>query len=248
MDEVETAAADPAAADGMAALLEQAIGWLEAGGPVVAILAAMSVAALAIVLAKWWQFTAAGVGRTGRVRRALALHRESPMHEARAPLERARKPLAEGTALAGAGRSAGGQPEETLRETATRTGAARLEDLRGYLRPLEVIASLSPLLGLFGTVLGMIEAFRAMEAAGSQVDPSILSGGIWEALLTTAVGLAVAIPAVAAHNWLDRRVERLAHQMEDAISQVFTQAAVRPAAEQDQRHAERRTPFFAAAD
>jgi biopolymer transport protein ExbB len=56
------------------------------------------------------------------------------------------------------------------------------------------------LLGLFGTVLGMVEAFRQLELAGSQVDPAVLSGGIWQALLTTAVGLAVAIPAVLAHN------------------------------------------------
>ncbi len=57
----------------------------------------------------------------------------------------------------------------------------------------------------------MIEAFRQLEAAGNQVNPAILSGGIWEALLTTAVGLAVAIPAVVALNWLERRIERLAH-------------------------------------
>jgi biopolymer transport protein ExbB len=85
-----------------------------------------------------------------------------------------------------------------------------------------VIGTLSPLLGLFGTVLGMIEAFRRLEAAGSRVDPSILSGGIWGALLTTAVGLAVAIPTIAALNWLERRVERLAHDMDDAAARVFT--------------------------
>src|SRR3546814_3183218 len=77
-----------------------------------------------------------------------------------------------------------------------RCGNEALEGLRGQLGALEVIGSVSPLLGLFGTVLGMIEAFRQLAEAGSQVSPAILSAGIWEALLTTAVGLAVAIPVV----------------------------------------------------
>jgi biopolymer transport protein ExbB len=86
---------------------------------------------------------------------------------------------------------------------------------------LEVIAALSPLLGLFGTVLGMIKAFQKLELAGSNVDPSILSGGIWEALLTTAIGLAVAIPAVLLVNYFDRIIDRTRHQMEDAATQIF---------------------------
>jgi biopolymer transport protein ExbB len=90
------------------------------------------------------------------------------------------------------------------------------------LRPLEVIANLSPLLGLMGTVLGMISAFQNMEGAGNQVDPSVLSGGIWQALLTTAVGLAVAIPVVAAYNWLDRKVERISSRMNNKVTRVFT--------------------------
>jgi biopolymer transport protein ExbB len=78
-------------------------------------------------------------------------------------------------------------------------------------------------------VLGMIEAFQRLQAAGSQVDPAILSGGIWQALLTTAVGLTVAIPVVLAHAWLERRVEHCGHQMEDAATRVFTRAVAVPA-------------------
>lgn len=81
------------------------------------------------------------------------------------------------------------------------------------LRPLEVIATVAPLLGLFGTVLGMIEAFKAMEAAGAQVDPAVLSGGIWQALLTTAVGLGVAIPVSLIHSLFERQHESLSLQM-----------------------------------
>lgn len=109
-----------------------------------------------------------------------------------------------------------------MKEELDRVASLRLNQLRAYLRPLEVIASLSPLLGLLGTVLGMIVAFQQMEAAGNQVDPSVLSGGIWQALLTTAVGLAVAIPAVMAHNWMERKVERVAALMSDTVTRIFT--------------------------
>jgi biopolymer transport protein ExbB len=90
------------------------------------------------------------------------------------------------------------------------------------------------LLGLFGTVLGMIEAFRAMEAAGARVDPSILSGGIWQALLTTAVGLGVAIPVSIAHSWLERRVEVEASSMQDKLDRLMTLYCKDQAACQDQ--------------
>lgn len=86
--------------------------------------------------------------------------------------------------------------------------AARLLDQqKSGMRLLEVIAATAPLVGLLGTVIGMIEAFQQLQAAGSQVDPSQLSGGIWQALLTTAAGLVVALPALAAWHYFDRRFE-----------------------------------------
>ena len=112
--------------------------------------------------------------------------------------------------------------EDTIREEVTRVAAGHLRNLRAYFRGLEVIATLSPLIGLLGTVIGMIEAFQQLEAAGSRANPAILSGGIWVALLTTAAGLAVAIPTVAVLNWLEGTVEQLRHDMEDAVTQVFT--------------------------
>jgi biopolymer transport protein ExbB len=116
-----------------------------------------------------------------------------------------------------------GIAEAKVREEAWRYGSDILESLRALFRPLEVIATLAPLLGLFGTVLGMIEAFRQLQSAGNQVNPSILSGGIWEALLTTAVGLAVAIPVVAVLSWMERRVDRVAYELESIVTQVFTE-------------------------
>lgn len=102
----------------------------------------------------------------------------------------------------------------------SRIARLTLKHLGSYVRVLEVIAITAPLLGLLGTVLGMIEAFQAMEAAGSQVDPGVLSGGIWKALLTTAVGLAVAIPASLCTSWLERRHENVAELFADDIGRL----------------------------
>lgn len=87
------------------------------------------------------------------------------------------------------------------------SASQEFDRLRNGMRVLELIAATAPLLGLLGTVLGMIEAFQKLEEAGSQVDPSLLSGGIWQALLTTAAGLIVAMPALAAWHAFDRRLE-----------------------------------------
>ena len=75
----------------------------------------------------------------------------------------------------------------------------------------------------------MISAFQAVQSAGNRVDPSILSGGIWVALLTTAAGLIIAIPAAAAHNWMEGVVYRAQRAMEDAVTRVFTGQIVPPA-------------------
>ena len=87
--------------------------------------------------------------------------------------------------------------ERYLREEVSRLSQERLEYYDSNLDTLKVIAMVAPLLGLLGTVFGMIDAFQQMEMAGNNINPSTLSGGIWEALLTTAVGLSVAIPTVS---------------------------------------------------
>jgi biopolymer transport protein ExbB len=222
----DAAIPDGPAPEGLAATLDMVL----AGGPVVLILAAMSVAATAIVLLKLWQFARAGLGRRRAVGRALALAEAGDMSGAHQAAQRAGGPAAAVLALAAAGRL-DGWDEPRLREAAWARGVALVEGLRAWSRPLETIATLAPLLGLFGTVLGMIAAFAQMEAAGARVDPSVLSGGIWEALLTTAAGLAVAIPAAAAAAWFDRRVEREEHLIEATMAAFFTGAAAAPRAE-----------------
>jgi len=85
------------------------------------------------------------------------------------------------------------------------------EEVRGlsrYLQALATIANITPLLGLLGTVIGMIKAFMVIQEMGGKVNAAVLAGGIWEAMLTTALGLAVALPTIVAHSYLVAQVDR----------------------------------------
>ena len=108
---------------------------------------------------------------------------------------------------------------ESLEADLARRGNRLLNDCARYLRPLELIAYLSPLLGLLGTVLGMIEAFRGLEEQSAQGGAGLLAGGIWEALLTTAVGLGIAIPMTAAHALLEGQVKGISERLSDVLEQ-----------------------------
>lgn len=210
--------------------LSRVADFLALGGPVVWILVLLSHLVVAIALLKLWQFGRMGLFQGGNnrdIEDALANFSQGGTADALTCLQSAREPsaaLLRHALLHLQRRKLHGQ---LLQDELTRFAQAQLNPLRAFLRPLEVIANLSPLLGLFGTVIGMIEAFQAMQQAGSQVDPSVLSGGIWVALLTTAVGLAVAMPAVLLHSWLERLTERTAARMQDSVARLFTLDAER---------------------
>ncbi len=201
---------------------------LNAGGPVVAILLLMSFVALTLVLLKLLQFQRARLWQRQPAQQALLLWQQGQDELALSKASTSANPTAQAMALAMRGLSTA-QPEAVVREEVLRFGSDALFQLRRGLRPLEVIGSLAPLLGLLGTVQGMIAAFQQLEGAGNKVNPAILSGGIWEALLTTAVGLCVAIPVVALLNYLERRVDHQAHEMDNLVTQVFTRALHRQA-------------------
>jgi biopolymer transport protein ExbB len=172
----------------------------EAGGPVVVILMGVAVLTLAVALYKLWQFWTSGVGRHRALGDAVQAWDRGDRAVARAALTRSSSYLAPVIDMAFSAR-----PDMTERlQAEVESRFARLE--RGF-RFLDSVAQLAPLLGLFGTVLGMIEAFRSLQDAGAQVDPSILAGGIWVALLTTAVGLVVAMPTALILSWLESRME-----------------------------------------
>ncbi|WP_430512339.1 MotA/TolQ/ExbB proton channel family protein [Pannonibacter phragmitetus] len=121
--------------------------------------------------------------------------------------------------------AAGQMDRSAIEDEIARVATQQLHSLQSGTRALDNIAQLAPLLGLFGTVLGMIDAFQALQNAGDSVDPSILAGGIWVALLTTAAGLAVAMPVAALlamfESWIE--AERIA--VETLSAQVLVDVA-----------------------
>ncbi|MAM86798.1 MAG: flagellar motor protein MotA [unclassified Hahellaceae] len=195
------------------------------GGPVVWTLFIFSIVAVTIAIAKLWQYTIQlRLADTAPDRaldlldagdRSAALQLVADRKSLRARIVRQVLQVFEQAGLA---------PDEA-REEAMRQARVDAAELTSYLRVLEVIATLAPLLGLLGTVMGMIEAFKAMEVAGANVDPSVLSGGIWQALLTTAIGLAVAIPVSLLHSWFERRSELEAAAIENQLQRMFTAEA-----------------------
>lgn len=170
------------------------------GGPVVLILIAVSILTMAVIFYKLWQFSAAGVGRHTALKAALQAWDAGQIAQAKLHLGQSKSYFAPVLSL--------GIQNNARRERLEAEAETRFLQLERGFKLLDTVAQLAPLLGLFGTVLGMISAFQALQEAGSQVDPSILAGGIWVALLTTATGLVVAMPTAAVLTWLEARMDR----------------------------------------
>jgi biopolymer transport protein ExbB len=105
-------------------------------------------------------------------------------------------------------------PKWKMEERLSEVGQEEMNKQNKYIRGLEVIASITPLMGLLGTVIGMVQAFNKVAEHKGIVDPSLLAGGIWEALLTTAAGLSVAIPTMVMLHYFTRRSEKVAFNLE----------------------------------
>ncbi|RNF33828.1 flagellar motor protein MotA [Paracoccus methylarcula] len=194
------------------------------GGWTMWLIASLSVATLAVVLWKLFSLSRLGVWGGSHSRRAIALWAEGRRREAMAevrgrPSARARVAQAAiGTSLDPA------IDDKTAREETARIARQTLYRAREGLRALELIATIAPLLGLLGTVLGMITAFQVLQESGNRADPSALAGGIWEALLTTAAGMAVAIPAGVALSWFESIADQLQADLEDLATRIFVKA------------------------
>ncbi len=124
------------------------------------------------------------------------------------------------------------QGRDRVREALQDAGAAEVPRLEEHLGLLATVAQLAPLIGLLGTVLGFIQTFGRMQEAGLTAHVGQLSGGIWQALVCAAAGLALAIPAHAAHNYLVNRINSIVLDMERAsteVVQMVTEGAKPPA-------------------
>ena len=202
-------------------ILSGAATLLELGGPVVGILIAASVLGLALALVKFIQFSGVGRAAMGRMDKAIDLWQQGDHAKALKMLDGSRLSIAADIRFGLEKRSE--HDPDILHDELLRRAAAFLRGYSRNLRPLELIYYLAPVLGLLGTVLGMIDAFKGLAvSAGASGESSALAGGIWEALLTTAVGLSIAIPFAVMHALLESRLEFLADEVTDLITRVLT--------------------------
>ena len=192
---------------------------IQSGGAVVVVLLILSIIATALTLIKALQFFSAGVGRHRGVARAVASWSQGGRDEANAALRTSPSPASR--VFQHAMNVTQSLSLEAAREDVMRVAQEELRGMRRHLRAIEIIAQSAPLLGLLGTVIGMIQAFKQLEAVGSAVDPSQLAGGIWTALLATALGLTVAIVFSIVGAWLESRVENERSVIETSLSGFF---------------------------
>ncbi|UWR83478.1 MotA/TolQ/ExbB proton channel family protein [Phaeobacter inhibens] len=197
----------------------QAAKFLRDGGPSIWAIAALSVITMALILWKIWRLALIGAWSRGKAGRAVAAFERGEQDTAR-DIVRGRRGI-RSKVVASALASVCTLPEDRAREETARVAKLHLASAGTGLGALELIATIAPLLGLLGTVLGMIAAFQALQAAGSKADPALLAGGIWEALLTTAAGMAVAIPASAALTWFEAVITRIRRDVEDSATRIF---------------------------
>ncbi|MEL6665445.1 MAG: MotA/TolQ/ExbB proton channel family protein [Pseudomonadota bacterium] len=187
----------------------------EMGGPVLMLLLAVSIYTLTVILLKGWQFRTARVNKGHQIRQAIASWDRGDHDRALSEIEASRHFLAPVIALGMQQR--GGVGLNKRLESEAEQNLMPME--RGF-RILDMVAQLAPLLGLLGTVIGMIEAFQALQDAGSQVDPAALAGGIWVALLTTAAGLTVAMPTSVALSWFEAQMDEARSLADYAFSVI----------------------------
>ena len=183
------------------------------GGPVMLILLGLSIISLTIIIIKIFQFYKSDIYNGNKILPVYNLLEDNKISQSRELLNSIIHPSSNIITSILDNKNLSNEDREN---EVSIIGEKQLRNLEFLLKPLEVISNVAPLLGLLGTVIGMITAFSKLENAGSKVDPAILAGGIWEALLTTAFGLIVAIPALAAFYWLDGKVDKVREEMRHA--------------------------------
>lgn len=184
---------------------------VKSGGWLMLPIIACSIVALGIVIERFWSLQRKKVMPEYLMRQILQLHQEQKLNLADIAKLRSSSPL--GRILA-AGLVNRNHDKEVMKEAIVEVGRQVVHELERYLNTLGTIASISPLLGLLGTVIGMIKVFSVIVTAGVG-DPGILAGGISEALITTAAGLSVAIPSLMFHRYFSGLIDMLVIGMEE---------------------------------
>lgn len=190
------------------------------GGPIVYILIVLSVCSIALIIIKTLHLRSAMSGGANR-QKAFDLWGAGNKTDAINIIRSEETPAARILGFAMTGLLAG-KPRSVLNTELEWRAGAEVSNMQRHIRLLELIAMISPLLGLLGTVLGMIQSFQELALAEGAANASLLAAGIWQALLTTAAGLVVAIPAAIGATLLSERVERATQHIEAVIGQLFT--------------------------
>lgn len=202
--------------------------FFSVGGVPMYFIALCSVAAVALMIECTIRIERARTDLPSLLRPVAAFVRDGRWDDALRHADREAKPAGR---VARAGLEKLTPPERAgaraeVREALEDAAERELAGLERRLDLLSIIAHVTPLIGLLGTVLGMIEAFMQIQkAGGGPVNQTVLSGGIWKALLTTAAGLSVAIPVYVAHRVLEGRVQRHAEDFERIATDVLGMAS-----------------------
>ncbi len=209
-------------ADTSAVELDSVLDMVLNGGPLMVPIGLCSVIALAYVVERSIRLREGELGSRSLGRRILdALGADGPGQALHVCEERPR-PLAR---ILGAGLRRSAAPVAEMEKAVEDAGSREVKRLSANLRPLIVIGVIAPLLGLLGTVWGMIEAFSSIALKDGLGKPELLASGISQALITTAAGLCVAIPTQAAYYWFKGRIDRFARRTEDFYLEIEQQLA-----------------------
>ncbi len=184
---------------------------MQAGGWLMLPILLCSVVASAIVLERLWTLRRRRVMPSGLVTKICRWHRDGELTDERIEAIRRGSPLGR---MLTAGLINRRHSREVMKEAINDTGRQVVARLERYLNTLGTIASVAPLLGLLGTVIGMIDVFSVIMSAGVG-DAGVLAGGISKALITTAAGLSVAIPTLMFYRYFNSRVGKLAIALEE---------------------------------
>lgn len=191
------------------------------GGWVMYVIVSLSIYVLGIILFKAYQFYSSGVFNTKFIDRVMSLIKRGELTDASAMLAKEKGPIARIMRVSVEGVMNREITMKSREAEIARVGSGELRYLESHMRGLEMASSIGPLLGLLGTVIGMIAAFSKLAQSGSRVDPSMLAGGIWQALITTVGGLCVAVPAMASYYLIDSIIERIRATMRDVTIQTL---------------------------
>jgi len=186
------------------------IEFIQQGGVVMYVILAVSVISLTLIFERAWSLRRSQIAPEDVLSRIEKAVREGDVEQALALAKKSDTTM--GRILWTAIRNRGA-PREVLKEVIEEVGRQEVAYLERFIGALGVIAAISPLLGLLGTVIGMIEVFQNISLVGVG-KPDVLAGGISKALNTTAAGLTVAIPSLVAYRYFEARVNRFVVEIE----------------------------------